>query len=167
MIHFVVCSGPAIEQLFYALLQSTLKDYVDLALDQMLEDGGSVNAVHLACASSASTILTRLQSYFASGLLPCLVTASPQAYRQCVQLKVAYFGVTSGKVNQVMQAEVAACIAHIRDALLVKQRRSDFRPKGDDLSALATSSQVHIYNRYLIFMCVGMPICDHISEGCH
>lgn len=143
-------TGPALERLFEFLLTSLSSDCLMAPLDFVIEHGefGTDNKAgfdkeHLELAAAGTAILSELQLYFQTSLLPVLVTASPNAYRHSVQLKSTLFGQVAEKINQLLRKEVDGCMAHVKEVLLVGQRKSDFKPKtDDDLAALAGSSQV-------------------------
>lgn len=138
----------AIEALWALLLESLVKDYVEAAIDAWAagtEFGadsktGGFDVAIIRLAATASQILARLQHHFQTSLLPLAVTLSPQTYRAMVQAKTEAFQAVAAKADALLQREIGGNLAWIRDALLSKQRKSDFRPRADELQMLAGPS---------------------------
>ena len=140
--------GAALEPLLNTLLTGILQDYVSLALDTHIETGDfgidsklGYDRVHFEATAAAGQILTALQTYFQSAILPVAVTVSPTTYRQMVLHKTEQFNLVVERINSLLRRQIQGNLAWIDENLLSKQRRSDFKPKGDDLAALAGVSQ--------------------------
>ncbi len=140
-------SNDTLERLWTSLLNGLMRSYVIAALDiahETGEFGASSKTGHeqsnIAIAAASTTILSDIQSYLQNTLLPVSVTASPVLYRQMVQAKNESFSLVASKISTLLMTEVRGNIDWIEENLLSKQKRSDFKPKGDDLAALVGPS---------------------------
>jgi hypothetical protein len=138
----------ALEALWSLLLDALLREYVEAAIDAWSagtewgadSKAGGLDIAIIRLAATASQILARLQHYFQTSLLPLAVTLSPQAYRAMVQAKTEAFQAVAAKADALLQREIGGNLAWIRDSLLPRQRKSDFRPRADELQMLAGPS---------------------------
>ncbi|KAF9582414.1 Exocyst complex component 5 [Lunasporangiospora selenospora] len=116
--------------------------YIDAALDSAIEDLsahdpklppdlGPVKRIKLV-----NGIIHLLQMHFQTTILP-LTVPSPQVYRDTVLQKNKLMANVESKVNTTIQKEIDVILTWL-ETCLGRQRRSDFKPKDDEVELMAT-----------------------------
>lgn len=135
----------ALEQAWARLLDGLLGPYLEAALDAAVAaepPAGGCDRAHWLLLARASSILASLQAYFQASLLPLLVKSGPAVYRQAVQAKAVRFAAVAGKANALALREVRANLTWVKESLLVRQRRSDYRPREDAVGVECSAVRV-------------------------
>ncbi|KAG0246781.1 Exocyst complex component 5 [Mortierella sp. GBA43] len=130
--------------LFQLLLDYIGMRYVDAALDSALEDLAAMDPKSppdlkpMKRVKLVSGIVHLLQMHFQTAILP-LTVPSPQVYRDAVIQKNKLMASVESKANATIQKEIDVILAWLENCLS-RQRRTDFKPKDDelDLTVLAT-----------------------------
>lgn len=71
-----------------------------------------------------------------------MAASSPIAFRAMIQAKTEAAAKVIERIDAVLWREHNAALYWLENGLLAKQRKSDFKPKGDNLEALSGPSQV-------------------------
>ncbi|KAF9357950.1 Exocyst complex component 5 [Mortierella sp. NVP85] len=130
--------------LFQLLLDYIGMRYIDAALDSALEDLSAMDPKAppdlrpMKRVKLVSGIVHLLQMHFQTAILP-LTVPSPQVYRETVIQKNKLMASVEGKANATIQKEIDVILAWL-ETCLSRQRRTDFKPKDDelDITGLAT-----------------------------
>lgn len=138
--------GAALEQSFRLLLQFLFERYVEASLDCAIEasDAGTKGFDARSCVivGAACRILSLVLLYCRTHFLPIIVTASPTAYRSMVQAKTEAAARITEKIDRLLRKECDGALYFIEHSLLSRQKKTDYKPKADDLEALVGPSQV-------------------------
>ncbi|KAG0356738.1 Exocyst complex component 5 [Podila minutissima] len=118
--------------------------YIDAALDSALEDLSALDPKFppdlrpMKRVKLVNGIVHLIQKHFQTTILP-LTVPSPQVYRDTVIQKNKLMASVESKANATIQKEIDCILAWL-ETCLGRQRRSDFKPKDDevDLTGLAT-----------------------------
>ncbi|KAF9348696.1 Exocyst complex component 5 [Mortierella sp. AD094] len=118
--------------------------YIDAALDSALEDLSAMDPKlppdlkPIKRVKLVGGIVHLLQAHFQTTILT-LTVPSPQVYRETVIQKNKLMANIEAKANATIQKEIDVILAWL-ETCLSRQRRSDFKPKDDeiDLTGLAT-----------------------------
>ncbi|KAG0304479.1 Exocyst complex component 5 [Dissophora globulifera] len=118
--------------------------YIDAALDSALDDLSAMDPKippdmrPMKRVKLVSGIIHLLQMHFQSTILP-LTVPSPQVYRETVIQKNRLMANVEDKANATIQKEIDVILTWL-ETCLSRQRRTDFKPKDDeiDLTGLAT-----------------------------
>ncbi|GJJ74784.1 exocyst complex component 5 [Entomortierella parvispora] len=118
--------------------------YIDAALDSALEDLSALDPKFppdlrpMKRVKLVNGIVHLIQMHFQTTILP-LTVPSPQVYRDTVIQKNKLMASVEAKANATIQKEIDVILAWL-DTCLSRQRRTDFKPKDDeiDLTGLAT-----------------------------
>ncbi|KAF9958913.1 Exocyst complex component 5 [Modicella reniformis] len=118
--------------------------YIDAALDSALEDLTAMDPKFppdlrpMKRVKLVSGIVHLVQMHFQTAILP-LTVPSPQVYRETVIQKNKLMASVEAKANATIQKEIDVILAWL-ETCLSRQRRTDFKPKDDelDLTGLAT-----------------------------
>lgn len=138
--------GERLEQSIKALLSLVLEKYIEACLDVQLSkhesgarafDRNAFVVVKAACQGLALVL-----EYFRAHVLPLIVTASSGSYRTTVLHKTEVAARVTEKIDRVLRSELGSSLKYIEESLLGKQRRSDYKPRPDDMEALVGPSQV-------------------------
>ncbi|KAG0270149.1 Exocyst complex component 5 [Actinomortierella ambigua] len=118
--------------------------YVDAALDSALEDLTAMDSrtppdlKTMKRVKLVNGIIHLIQMHFQTTILP-LTVPSPQVYRETVLQKNKLMQSVESKANSTIQKIIDVVLGWL-ETCLSRQRRTDFRPKDEevDLTALAT-----------------------------
>ncbi|KAG0253037.1 Exocyst complex component 5 [Mortierella polycephala] len=118
--------------------------YIDAALDSALEELSALDPKFppdlrpMKRVKLVNGIIHLIQMHFQTTILP-LTVPSPQVYRDTVIQKNKLMASVEAKANATIQKEIDVILAWL-ETCLSRQRRSDFKPKDDeiDLTGLAT-----------------------------
>ncbi|KAF9430816.1 Exocyst complex component 5 [Podila epigama] len=118
--------------------------YIDAALDAAIEDLSALDPKFppdlrpLQQVKIVNGIVHLIQMHFQTTILP-LTVPSPQVYRDSVIQKNKLMASVESKANATIQKEIDVILTWL-ETCLSRQRRSDFKPKDDevDLTGLAT-----------------------------
>ncbi|CAO3565912.1 unnamed protein product [Mortierella alpina] len=118
--------------------------YIDAALDSALEDLSALDPKFppdlrpMKRVKLVNGIIHLIQMHFQTTILP-LTVPSPQVYRDTVIQKNKLMANVEAKANATIQKEIDVILAWL-ETCLARQRRTDFKPKDDeiDLTGLAT-----------------------------
>ncbi|KAI9241544.1 MAG: exocyst complex protein [Podila humilis] len=118
--------------------------YIDAALDSALEDLSALDPKFppdlrpMKRVKLVNGIVHLIQMHFQTTILP-LTVPSPQVYRDTVIQKNKLMASVESKANATIQKEIDCILAWL-ETCLGRQRRTDFKPKDDevDLTGLAT-----------------------------
>lgn len=157
--------GANLETSIRALLSLALERYIESCLDSQLNkheagarpfDQSSFVVVKGACHG-----LSLVLEYFRVHCLPLIVTASSVSYRASVLYKTEVAARVTEKIDRVLRAELESSLRYIEESLLGKQRKSDFKPRPDDLEALVGPSQVIGHHGFFLSRFLGLQ--RHLS----
>ncbi|KAG9066673.1 Exocyst complex component 5 [Linnemannia hyalina] len=118
--------------------------YIDAALDSAMEDLSALDPKFppdlrpMKRVKLVNGIIHLIQMHFQTTILP-LTVPSPQVYRDTVIQKNKLMANVEAKANATIQKEIDVILAWL-ETCLGRQRKSDFKPKDDeiDLTGLAT-----------------------------
>lgn len=118
--------------------------YIDAALDSAMEDLSALDPKFppdlrpMKRVKLVNGIIHLIQMHFQTTILP-LTVPSPQVYRDTVIQKNKLMANVEAKANATIQKEIDVILAWL-ETCLSRQRKSDFKPKDDeiDLTGLAT-----------------------------
>ncbi|KAG0312305.1 Exocyst complex component 5 [Linnemannia gamsii] len=118
--------------------------YIDAALDSAMEDLSAMDPKFppdlrpMKRVKLVNGIIHLIQMHFQTTILP-LTVPSPQVYRDTVIQKNKLMANVEAKANSTIQKEIDVILAWL-ETCLGRQRKSDFKPKDDeiDLTGLAT-----------------------------
>ncbi|KAF9132469.1 Exocyst complex component 5 [Mortierella sp. 14UC] len=118
--------------------------YIDAALDSAIEDLSALDPKFppdlrpMKRVKLVNGIIHLIQMHFQTTILP-LTVPSPQVYRDTVIQKNKLMANVEAKANATIQKEIDVILAWL-ETCLGRQRKSDFKPKDDeiDLTGLAT-----------------------------
>ncbi|KAF9339936.1 Exocyst complex component 5 [Linnemannia elongata] len=118
--------------------------YIDAALDSAIEDLSALDPKFppdlrpMKRVKLVNGIIHLIQMHFQTTILP-LTVPSPQVYRDTVIQKNKLMANVEAKANATIQKEIDVILAWL-ETCLSRQRKSDFKPKDDeiDLTGLAT-----------------------------
>lgn len=136
--------GSALEQSMKTLFHNILEKYVEASLECAIEFGDTSNGFDpksFAIIQSSCRILSVVLNYSHRQFLPLIVTASSISYRNMIQGKMEAAGRVTERIDQLLRKELDGSLKWIEDQLLSKQKKSDFKPRPDDLEALVGASQ--------------------------
>lgn len=140
--------GQALNGALHTLLAHLLNKFVDVCLDSSLASEAAagrqatIDPLPFQQIRAASRILGMLLQYSQSHLLPLVVAASPLAYRDMVEAKTEAAARVTDKIDRLLKRQLTEAISSIREQCLGRQKKSDFKPRPDDLEALVGASQV-------------------------
>ncbi|RUS27397.1 exocyst complex component Sec10-domain-containing protein, partial [Jimgerdemannia flammicorona] len=147
---FHVCRARVSSILFGVLLEFVGTRYVDIALENAIDDLDLKTEPDLKVMfviKTADDIINLVQQHFQSAILP-LVVSAPTTHREIVATKNAFMSNVERKANTAMQKEIdGAClsrfgsITNFLSVQLAKQKKNDFRPKDDDILVLSGGTQ--------------------------
>jgi hypothetical protein len=137
--------GLALEQSMKTFLTFIFERYIEASLDCALETGDystGFSSRSLEIVQASCRILSTVLLYCHNHFLPLIVTASSISYRNMVQNKTDAAGRITEKIDRLLRKELDTSLSWIEEQLLAKQRKSDFKPRPDDLESLMGPSQV-------------------------
>lgn len=126
----------AIKTLFAHLFDRHLEVALDCAVDVSEVSSKGFDAHSFAVVQAACRVLGLVLAYAHNTVLPLLVAASGMCYREMVQAKTEAAARITERIDRLLRRECEGALTFIEESLLSKQRKSDFKPKPDDLESL-------------------------------
>ncbi|KAI9142981.1 exocyst complex component Sec10-like protein [Paraphysoderma sedebokerense] len=146
----VALSGPGerpknVGVLFETLLEVLRTKFIEVALDSVLEDisgldGRSEPDLRPLCiVQQVNTVVHLIQAHFQNIVVP-MISTSPTAHREIVMSKNSKMSKLEEKTNLIVQKIVDASTTWTSN-ILSKQKKTDFRPKEDNLELTSIATQ--------------------------
>ncbi|KAG2203235.1 hypothetical protein INT46_000425 [Mucor plumbeus] len=120
-------------QIYNILVDFIGEKYLDIAMDDILDDLNNVKEPELACfpvIKSATDIIQLMQKHFESAMLP-LIISIPSTHRDILLLKNGFMAQLERKINIVLQKSIDG-ITYWLTELLSRQKKNDFKPKDEE-----------------------------------
>ncbi|KAI9175659.1 Exocyst complex component 5 [Blastocladiella emersonii ATCC 22665] len=136
----------ALAKVYAALVAAVFPKYVEVALDAAWEEATAAAAGTepdfrvLTTVQAANTAVQLMQAHFESRMVPVLA-AHPAVHRGVVDVKNAALDRIEARAGAIVAHLVSAVIAHVQ-TVLAKQKKTDFRARGDDLDMAAVAHQL-------------------------
>ncbi|KAF8426330.1 exocyst complex component Sec10-like protein [Tirmania nivea] len=127
------------------LIDHMRKAYLETALDAALEAAEAATSKsepdlsYFGEIKPATVIMTLMFGFINTALIP-LASASLTVRREMMILNNASVGVLEGKIDRVVQKTLDVVLGWV-SGLLAKQKKSDYRPKDDDVSLTTLQTQ--------------------------
>ncbi|KAG2221177.1 hypothetical protein INT45_007754 [Circinella minor] len=128
--------------LYSVLLDFIGTKYLDIALDDVIEELGSKAEPDTSCfpvVSTTTKVLQLMQKHFQTAVLP-LVVGSPSVHRNVLGSKNTFMAALESKANDVLRKELESITSWLKE-LLSLQKRNDFRPKDEDIIMMSMGTQ--------------------------
>ncbi|KAI8076652.1 exocyst complex component Sec10-like protein [Gilbertella persicaria] len=123
----------SIKQIYNVLVDFIGQKYLDIAIDEILDDLNNQKEPELTCfhvIKSSADIIRLMQKHFESAMLP-LVASAPSTHRDVLSIKNTFMATLERKINIVLQKSVEG-ITYWLSELLSHQKKNDFRPKDEE-----------------------------------
>ncbi|KAG1116736.1 hypothetical protein G6F42_013621 [Rhizopus arrhizus] len=120
-------------QIYNVLVDFVGQKYLDIAMDDILDDLNNVKEPELACfpvIKSATDIIQLMQKHFESAMLP-LIVGIPSTHRDILLLKNTFMATLERKINIVLQKSIDG-ITYWLSEILSRQKKNDFKPKDEE-----------------------------------
>lgn len=141
----------AIRTLFAYIFDRYLEVALDCAVEVSEVATKGFDAHSFAVVQAACRALGLVLSYTHQTVLPLMVAASGICYREMVQAKTEAAARITERIDRLLRRECEGALTFIEESLLGKQRKSDFKPKPDDLEALMGPTSVSLSSLSLVF----------------
>ncbi|KAI9310283.1 exocyst complex component Sec10-like protein [Dichotomocladium elegans] len=132
----------AIKFLYSVLLDFIGTKYLDIALDDVIEELSSKAEPDNSCfpvVANTTTVIQLMQKHFQTAVVP-LVVGAPSVHRSILSSKNEFMGALEAKANDVLQRELAGITTWLNE-LLSRQKRNDFRPRDEDVIMMSMATQ--------------------------
>ncbi|KAL7308281.1 Exocyst complex component 5, variant 2 [Mucor circinelloides] len=119
--------------IYNVLVDFVGQKYLDIAMDDILDDLSNVKEPELACfpvIKSATDIIQLMQKHFESAMLP-LIVGIPSTHRDILLLKNTFMATLERKINIVLQKSIDG-ITYWLSEILSRQKKNDFKPKDEE-----------------------------------
>lgn len=133
----------AMETLFQTFIQNMIVNYCEVALDSALEldQFGTATEIgynphHFVLVEACAKIMIQVQRYFEVSLTAVCIEISPECYKSLALKKNLVFDRIKDKSESLLNRELLGIVDWIVNKTLIKQKKSDFRPRNDDLELL-------------------------------
>ncbi|GAN09236.1 exocyst complex component Sec10 [Mucor ambiguus] len=120
-------------QIYNVLVDFVGQKYLDIAMDDILDDLNNVKEPELACfpvIKSATDIIQLMQKHFESAMLP-LIVSIPSTHRDILSLKNTFMATLERKINIVLQKSIDG-ITYWLSEILSRQKKNDFKPRDEE-----------------------------------
>lgn len=108
---------------------------------------------NFALVQKLNLILSMFQIYFEEQIIPLSSSISPTCCRKMYELKNSFFEACLRYINKVLKLEVNFISIHLSNIAQKYVKKSDYRPKPDDLSAFNSSTQFCAVSREYLRVC--------------
>ncbi|KAJ8658818.1 hypothetical protein O0I10_005545 [Lichtheimia ornata] len=132
----------SIQFLYSVLLDFIGTKYLDIALDDVIEELGSKPEPDTSCfpvVANTTKVIQLVQKHFQTAIVP-LVASAPSTHRSILGSKNKFMGALEGKSNDVLQKELDGITSWLTE-LLSRQKRNDFKPRDEDVIMMSTGTQ--------------------------
>lgn len=151
--------------LFSLFLEQVGKKYIDVCLDSILEEilatepKTEPDLRYFEIVHTTTSLIHAIQSYFEANIVP-LISSQPTVHRETVIKKSIlmfiynnqistlvddFINALEAKINVIIQKEVESIMIWI-GVILSRQKRTDYRPRENELGALTAMSTVVRFN---------------------
>jgi hypothetical protein len=129
---------------FEGLFKACLQRGVQYALDN--QDVGmaqrQLDPKNFILVQTLNNLLGIMQAFFEEQLLPLSSSVSVTCSRKISEKKNAIFSAVLKLINELVNMEIGAISSNISGCISKYAKKSDFKPKPDDVNALGSSTQV-------------------------
>ncbi|KAI8149998.1 exocyst complex component Sec10-like protein [Fennellomyces sp. T-0311] len=132
----------SIRFLYSVLLDFIGTKYLDIALDDIIEELGSKAEPDTSCfpvVATTTKVIQLMQKHFQTAVLP-LVVGAPSVHRNILTSKNKFMSALENKANDVLRKELTSITAWLKELLLL-QKRNDFRPRDEDVIMMSMGTQ--------------------------
>ncbi|KAI7890173.1 exocyst complex component Sec10-domain-containing protein [Mucor mucedo] len=132
----------SLRKIYHVLVDFIGQKYLDIAMDETLDDLTNTKEPELACFSvikSSTDIVQLMQNHFESAMLP-LVISIPSTHRDLLTLKNTFMATLERKINIVLQKSIEG-ITYWLSEILSRQKKNDFRPKDEEGAMMSMGTQ--------------------------
>lgn len=157
----------AIRTLFVHLFDRYLEVALDCAVEVSEVSSKGFDAHSFAVVQAACRALGLVLSYTHQTILPLMVAASGVCYREMVQAKTEAAARITERIDRLLRRECEGALTFIEESLLSRQRKSDFKPKPDDLEALMGPTPVSLFSSPLFlsfFLTLSLSLTHTLSS---
>lgn len=99
------------------------------------------DARNFALIQKLNSILSLTQVYFEEQIVPVTSSISPTCCRKMYELKNSFFEACLRYINKILRLEINGISIHLGNIAQKYVKKSDYKPKPDDLSAFNSSTQ--------------------------
>ncbi|KAI8388105.1 exocyst complex component Sec10-like protein [Radiomyces spectabilis] len=133
---------PASIQVLFALLMDFIgTKYLDIVLDDVLEELSSRSEPEMICfpvIKASIEIMQLVQEHFRTAIIPLIINA-PSYHRDILNQKNALLSALEDKINGVLQKSITS-ISDWLNELLAKQKKNDFRPRDEEVVMMSAGT---------------------------
>ncbi|KAI8985304.1 exocyst complex component Sec10-like protein [Pilobolus umbonatus] len=133
---------PSLKKIYSVLIDFISHKYLDIALDEILEELNARKEPELACfpvIKASTDIIHLMQKHFESAMLP-LVISIPSSHRDMLAIKNSFMAILERKINVVLQKSIEG-VTYWLSELLTRQKKNDFRPKDEEVAMMSMGTQ--------------------------
>lgn len=138
--------GLAMNQSLKLLLSLLMERYMELSLELVMAMDASeiyskgFSAHSFTAVQAVCNVLGAVLLYYQEHVIPLVVLAAPTILRRVIEAKADATGRVTDKIDLLLKKECDGASKFVEE-LLSKQKKTDYRPKAEDIEALMGSTQ--------------------------